>query len=260
MSVWEMVKQAADELGDSFTNKSVKNWILKRHPQTNANTINCQIIVCTVNHDSRIHYPQNKKPRIANGAYDFLYRPSSGLLEMYDPQKHGIWEIYCSDNGKLGVRKTDGSPEEPPGKTEPDEVGTCFAAESHLRDYLAQNLHIVEEGLELYVDDEGKDGVEYSIGVGFIDILAVDQNGKFVIIELKVARGPDYAPAQVLRYKNWVKINLANGKPVRGIIIAQNISDKIRYAIASDPEIHAMEYEISLSLNQVDRVGQGMSL
>ena len=37
-----------------------------------------------------------------------------------------------------------------------------------------------------------------------------------------------------------------------GIIIAQHVSDKVLYAIAEDPDISAMEYEISLSLRAVE--------
>ena len=78
--------------------------------------------------------------------------------EEYDSQKHGQWEIYIKDNGKLGVRKTDGESIEIDKHEESGEGGTGFAAESHLRDYLAQNLHLIEEGLELYVNEDGKDG------------------------------------------------------------------------------------------------------
>lgn len=252
MYVWKMLNKAIHELGGNTTNAQVRDWILQHYPDTNTNTISCQIIICSVNHDSRIHYPENKKPRISNTQYDFLYRSGRGQLELYDPQKHGQWEIYKKDDGKLGVRKSDGEIPDPDPHLETDKEGTCFAAESHLRDYLAQNLHLVEDGLELYVDDDGKDGVEYSTGVGFIDILALDKNGGFVTIELKVARGPDYVAGQVLRYKNWVKKHLADGKPTRGVIIAQYVSDKIRYSISSDPEISAKEYEISLTVKNVE--------
>jgi hypothetical protein len=87
--------------------------------------------------------------------------------------------------------------------------------------------------------------------VGRIDILAVDSGGGFVVVELKVSRGPDAAAGQVLRYRNWVRKHLADGKPVRGIVIAQHVSEKILYAIASDADVHAMEYEISLKLRSV---------
>jgi RecB family endonuclease NucS len=40
----------------------------------------------------------------------------------------------------------------------------------------------------LYQDEE-LTGIEYPVGTRLIDILAIDRNGDFVIIELKVSRG-----------------------------------------------------------------------
>jgi endonuclease len=129
-----------------------------------------------------------------------------------------------------------------------------FAAEAHLRDYLAQHLDEIEEGLEIYVDDADVTGVEYATPVGRIDILAIDAHGGLVVIELKVGRGPDAVAGQILRYKNWVKCHLAAGRQVRGIIIAQHVSDKIRYAIANDPEVSAREYQMHLTFVAVPRL------
>ena len=240
--VWKMIREAVDDLGGTATNVAVRDWILKRYPNTNKNTIQCQIIICTVNHDSRVHYPENQKPRSADTRYDFLFRPARGQLEIYDPAKHGQWQVYERDDGRLGVRQDE---------IEVDPAGSTFAAEAHLRDYLAQHLEQIEPGLQLFVDEDGTTGVEYATAVGRVDILAIDSRDGLVVIELKVSRGPDAVAGQVLRYKNWVQRNLADGRRVRGIIIAQHISEKMRYAIASDPEIGAMEYEISLRLRSV---------
>lgn len=64
-----------------------------------------------------------------------------------------------------------------------------------------------------------------STGVGRIDILAKDRSGALVVIELKVALGPDAVCGQILRYMGWVKRHIADGRGVRGIIIAGRISD-----------------------------------
>jgi len=243
--VWKMIREAAEALGWKTTNVAVRDWILQRYPGTNPTTIQCHIVSCTVNHPSRIHYPHNKKPRISNTQYDFFFRTDRGQLELYDPEKHGRWEILEREDGRLEV----GLVGEMGDK---EEAG--FAAEAHLRDYLAQNLEQIEPGLQLYTDDEGTSGVEYQTPVGRIDIVAVDRDNGFVVIELKVSRGPDSVAGQVLRYKNWVKKHLAGDAPVRGIVIAGHLSDKIRYAIASDPEITAKEYELRLAITDVERI------
>ena len=105
--VWQKVREAVKALGGKTTNKAVVALILNHYPGTNVNTIRQQIIFCTVNHSTRIHYPGNKKPRVANTRYDFLFRPEpgSGQIELYEPEKHGKWEIHKGINGSLGVRQ-----------------------------------------------------------------------------------------------------------------------------------------------------------
>jgi len=63
--VWQMVKEAVQNLGGKATYSEIKDYIRNKYGAVNESTINCQIIVCTVNHPSRIHYPENKKPRVA---------------------------------------------------------------------------------------------------------------------------------------------------------------------------------------------------
>jgi hypothetical protein len=253
--VWQMVREAVKALGGSTTNKAVRDWILAKYPGTNPTTIGCQIIVCTVNHASRIHYPENKKPRLANTQYDFLFRPEKGRLDWYYPTKHGQWAIVERDDGTLGVALADDGPEAGTGDDPSDTGGHAFAAEAHLRDYLAQHLSDIESGLQLYVEEEGIDGIEYVTDIGRIDILAVDKDGQFVVIELKVGRGPDAVCGQLMRYVGWVKIHLAHGKPVRGIIIAQTISKKIQYALLDVPNVELREYELALALHLVPPLG-----
>jgi hypothetical protein len=250
LPVWKMVKEAVEALGGTTTNIAVRDWILRKYPGTNPTTISCQIIVCTVNHASRIHYPENQKPRKAEAQYDFLFRPTPGAIEWYEPAQHGQWEVAEFEDGKLVAREITIDPVPP----NPDEKGNSFAAEHHLRDYLAKNLHVIEDGLQLYVDDAGTVGVEYKTPMGRMDILTVDTKGGFLVIELKVERGPDEVCGQIMRYYGWVKRHIAKGKPVRGLIIAQHISDRIRYALADVPGVTAREYKLHLTLADVPHV------
>lgn len=160
--------------------------------------------------------------------------------------------LEAAEDGRVAVELLTREGEDAEAAEVPEGCGNAFAAEAHLRDYLARHLDEVEPGLELFVDEQyDRDGVEYPTEIGRIDILAQDDKGSFVVIELKVGKGPDAVAGQVLRYKNWVKTHLADGKRVRGIIIAKQINDRIRYAVAGDDEIDLMEYEVSLTLRRV---------
>lgn len=247
-TVWRMVNDAVKALGGSTTNVAVRDWVQNKYPGTNANTIHCQIMAGSVNHASRVYYNVDARPRVADDPNcDVFFRPEKGRVGLYDPNRHGKWEIYEKSDGRLGVREVD-SIIDVGGE---DEHGHAFAAENHLRDYLAQHLEEIETGLQLFVNEDVS-GVEYITPIGRIDILAVDDRDNLVVIELKVSRGPDSVAGQILRYKNWVKRHLADGRQVRGIIIAQRMTDKIRYAIADDPEIAAKEYEIHLTVRDVE--------
>ena len=243
--VWQMIKQAMEELGPATTNVEVRDWILEKWPGTNKGTIACWLIGCTVNHHSRIHYSGNQRERVADAEHDFLFRPARGKLIPYDPAKHGVWEIVIGDDDRLIVQQVE--QDQLPG-----DHGGSFAAEAHLRDYLAQNLDLIEPGLTLFVDDEGNDGVEYVTPVGRLDLLAEAPSGDLVIIELKVGRTPDTVVGQILRYKGWIKRHLANGRHVRGFIISQRISEKLKYAAADVQDVALKTYQLSVKIGEVE--------
>ena len=126
-----------------------------------------------------------------------------------------------------------------------------FAYEHDLRDFLARNLHLIEPGLQLYTD-EGINGIEFPAGGRYIDLLAVDADSNYVVIELKVSKGYDRVVGQLLRYVNWIKKHHAEpGRQVRGIILAKQISDDLRLACLSLPDISLYEYELAVSVNKV---------
>lgn len=253
--VWQMVKEAVENSGGKSSYKEIRGYIKEKYGDINESTINAQIIVITVNHSSRIHYPVNKKPRIANTNSDVLFSTGIGEVELYKPEKHGTWEITNDDFGKLVVKKLEEDLAEP-DEPEPDgESKLTFPFESHLRDFIAQNLESIEingNKLMLYVDDEGRAGVEYRIGVGFIDILAIDENGNFVVFELKLNKGIDSALGQILRYMGWIKTHLALDKEVKGVIVSKKADNRLKYATSIVSDISLFEYELDFKVDKVE--------
>ena len=138
---------------------------------------------------------------------------------------------------------------------EGEEAVASFRLESQLQDFLASNLEQIPINgmkLKLYKDPDGKSGKEYETNkVGRIDILAVDENGDFVVCELKRAETPDKAIGQLSRYMGWVKKTVGNGKNVRGVIIAGIIDDYLKYSIEAIPDISLFEYELSFNIREV---------
>jgi RecB family endonuclease NucS len=76
----------------------------------------------------------------------------------------------------------------------------------------------------------------------------VDKNGRYVVIELKVSRGYDRVVGQLLRYMTWVEQNMETSQPVRGIIVANEMTADLKLACARVPDIRLIEYEISFKL------------
>lgn len=220
----------------------------------------------SVNENSRVHYAGGKEVRRTDTGhrYDALFRQADRTYVPYEPSKHGVWEIFQNSDGTRGVRLV-AEPEDSEAEIADGsdfDAGTNqqaraapssqFRLESHLRDYLAQNLTLFSglgTTMSLYETDGVTQGVEYRTEVGPIDILAVGANGALYVIELKVSRGPDAAIGQVLRYMGAIRRSIANGNPVYGVIVAASINDKLRSALSEVKEkVFAMEYELKVAL------------
>lgn len=255
--VRQMVMDAVQQLGGECTYPTIKAKIRSMYGNdVNDSSMMCSIIAGSVNHPSRVHYSENKKPRIADTQYDFLFNTGRGKVVWYAPEKHGVWEIARTTEGDLTVRRADGIGENSsPLVDSADPVAAdygMFALEAHLRDYLAKNLPKLPElnaPLALY-RSEDRDGVEFQTDIGAIDILATC-NGDFYVFELKLGRGPDAALGQILRYMGWVKKHLAQGTDVYGIIVASDVGEKLRYAATQVPNVRLMEYDLKVDLRAV---------
>ena len=125
----------------------------------------------------------------------------------------------------------------------------AFAAERDLRDFLANNLSCVEAGLRLYQQGE-RNGVEFPIENGRIDVLALDSADRFVVFELKVTRGRNKALGQLLYYMGWVDKHFGSG-PCRGIIVAKEISDDLVLAAQRVQDVSLYRYNLSVSVERV---------
>ena len=230
----DMIASMGLTTGQTFTREQAVQWFAEHYPNVKQGTVAAHLIRLSTNVQTRLQY----SPR-ADGSDDKFFKIDSSHFRLYEPGR---------DPTPISALTpiTDDMPgTSPPGGSEE------FAYEHDLRDYLARNLHIIEPSLKLY-SDEGITGVEFPVGGRYIDILAVDHAGGYVVIELKVSKGYDRVVGQLLRYVSWIKKNHAEpGQSVRGIIIAKQISEDLLLACTEVPSVTLYEYALSVSVKQV---------
>ena len=82
--------------------------------------------------------------------------------------------------------------------------------------------------------------------------MALASDNALVVLELKVSKGYDRVVGQLLRYVNWVRQNLAEpGQRVRGMIVCRAMTDDLKLACSSIPDIELFEYQLSVTVIKV---------
>jgi RecB family endonuclease NucS len=112
-----------------------------------------------------------------------------------------------------------------------EEYRSIQIQEKNLEDMLEGDVKLLGDTLTLV-----KHGRQYETLVGPIDLLASEKGGGYVVIELKKGRAADKVFGQLCRYMGFIKREVANGVPVRGIIVGREIDKKLLYAVEAVPE------------------------
>jgi len=129
-----------------------------------------------------------------------------------------------------------------------------FGLEEHLQDFLRDNWEetkVLGPEWELFEDETGPNaGYEYQTGVGQIDLLAEHKSeNRWLVVELKREQSSDKAVGQVLRYIGAVHRELAEeGDEIEGLIIAQEATEKLRYALEKLDFVSFRRYEVDFRL------------
>jgi hypothetical protein len=151
-----------------------------------------------------------------------IFQAVKNLLELdkYTMVNNLLWFAAIKDEG-----------------TGPEEVIKSYGSismEKDLRDFLAENVFLVEKGLTLI-------GKEYDTReAGRIDLLCKDKEGSHVVVELKKGRSGHEVVGQALKYVGWAQKNL--NKKARGIIIVSEPDDKLHYATLPLKDLVKVKY------------------
>ena len=208
-----------------------------------------------------------------------FYRPPWGVrltdLRVWDEKKSApnlvpvldfienktFWGTYLQ-GGIRGIKEDDferivGAPV--PAPLAPAFQGTDsaseFALEAHLEEFIDRNWDNIDFGVPLKkYEIEGQSGRQFPVGSWSIDFLCTDeQSGDFVVLELKRGQTSDSTIGQLLRYVAYVKENIAKpGQSVKGLIVAKEIDDALRYAIKAVPSIKILTYRVDFKLHPTD--------
>lgn len=245
----DMLKDFNLQPGVVFTGERAVSWFAQNYPKLKVGSIKAHLVQASTNDSSRLHHPST------NTTDDLLFRVASQEFRIYVPGQDPapIHELIAGDTARQMEHQQDYGNDELEVESAAEPGSSEFLLERDLQRYLAENLSIIEPGMSLYVDEEGLRGLEYDAGGRRIDILAVDRNGGFVVCELKVSKGYDRVIGQTLRYMNWVKRELAEpGQSVKGLIICRNISEDLKLAACSIPDIALYEYELKVAVSRVE--------
>jgi len=193
----------------------------------------------------RASFPQRKWVRYAIEHYGQHYPPKTILRMIVGGSIPGGGKPVNSRFEDLAFKVV--TLDEPPeGGMDDDEdaADTALSLESDLENSLLKNLGQLEKGLKLYTKGSITGQQLQAGSAGRLDLLGVDSSDCLVVIELKAGEADRQVCGQIQAYMGWVKENLAGKRRVRGIIVANEFTDRTRYAAAMVPNLASKKYEV----------------
>lgn len=121
--------------------------------------------------------------------------------------------------------------------------GNFFVLESGIEEAVKANLSQLKLTL---ADDNIRQQCSLGIGIGRTDLICRDEDGHYVVLELKAIHSSDNVVGQILRYIGYIRENWAakEGKDVKGIILTPSFDEQLRLA-AKEAGISVLRLRIS---------------
>ncbi len=225
-SVYELVREASLLLGRDgriFSDTDVVRYIRSKYPDCpySDNSFRMHLLGLSINNK---HAP-SRWPSLYKRA--FLIQVSSTKFRLAKPEESNIGITEGVRIGKDIVREF-------------EEISYSLSLERDLEDYLSRNLDVVEKGLRLIERQKELPGL------GRLDILARDQDGNFVVIELKAGQADEKAVGQLQAYIEYLREQ--GYENIRGILIAASYTPKAVYAARAVKDIKLAKYEVQFKI------------
>jgi 5-methylcytosine-specific restriction protein B len=110
--LWEQAVDVVLKAGRPMSLKDVCDVLRQDHVNMSESSVRADLENCSVNSPSRASYNGGRAPRFTNTGhrYDRLFKEGSRYVP-YDPEKHGIWEVYpdphATSTHKTSIRRVD---------------------------------------------------------------------------------------------------------------------------------------------------------
>lgn len=160
-----------------------------------------------------------------------------------------MWEVLREIEGTTSSRQLslpteeDNKLKQEIAEREHDIAIGCITLEEELEKQTVQNMEMIEKGLKLR-------SRQRKTNAGVIDILAKDQSGSPVVIELKAVHADEKALVQLLKYMAAVE-KASYGRKVKGILLAHEFSEGIRLAASKITYVGLKIYDIKIEITDV---------
>jgi RecB family endonuclease NucS len=218
----EAVRTYVQSASRKVTADEIRQYINKEFPDRwKASTLQAHLYACVVNNPKAyIHHPFAER---------FLFRHADGTFEIYSEETHGPnqWVPTESEDDATLLDKL---------------AETSISLERDIEEHLVHHLDAIESGLKLV-------GRQVSTDIGRVDILAEDAKGVRVVIEVKIGDAKDSAIGQIARYLGWYAKTEA--RPPRGILIAADFPEGVRYAATAIPGVTLIAYRVQFSFERI---------
>jgi RecB family endonuclease NucS len=221
----DAIRDAFRTVGSRLKRSDIRHYVESHHAnEWEPSTLTAHLYACAVNNPKAyIHHEHAQR---------FIYRHPDDTFELYNEQTHGpnVWRPLMDE----GPGQTDGNDD-----TE-QLIEASLSLERDLEANLVRDLGAIEPGLT-FVDRQ------VTNDVGRIDVLARDRSGTTVILELKVGEATDASIGQIARYLGWY----ARQGKVRGILIAADFPEKVKYAASAIPNLALRRFQVRFQFDSV---------